>query len=58
MLQADWFLRSNLKPRHFRLLVALDDLRHLGRVAQSLHVSQPAASLALRDIEKRLGVAT
>jgi DNA-binding transcriptional LysR family regulator len=57
MLQADWFLRANLKPRHFRLLVALDDLRHLGRVAQSLHVSQPAASLALRDIEKGLGVA-
>lgn len=55
MAQSDWFIRANLKPRHFRMLVALDDLRHLGRVAQSLHVTQPAVSLALNDIEKGLG---
>lgn len=55
MAQADWFIRANLKPRHFRMLVALDDLRHLGRVAQSLHVTQPAVSLALSELEKGLG---
>lgn len=55
MAQPDWFIRANLKPRHFRMLVALDDLRHLGRVAQSLHVSQPAVSLALKELEKGLG---
>lgn len=55
MAQTDWFIRANLKPRHLRMLVALDDLRHLGRVAQSLHVSQPAVSMALRDLEKGLG---
>jgi len=55
MAQPDWFIRANLKPRHFRMLVALDDLRHMGRVAQSLHVSQPAVSLALGELEKGLG---
>jgi DNA-binding transcriptional LysR family regulator len=55
MTNPDWFIRANLKPRHFRMLVALDDLKHLGRVAQSLHVTQPAVSLALKDLEKGLG---
>jgi DNA-binding transcriptional LysR family regulator len=55
MSQLDWYIRANLKPRHLQLLVAMDDLRHLGRVAQSLHVSQPAISLALGELEKGLG---
>jgi len=53
--QLDWFIRANLKPRHFQMMVALDDLRHLGRVATSLHISQPAVSLALCELEKGLG---
>lgn len=52
----DWFIRGNLKPRHFRILVALDDLRNIGGVARSLHVSQPAVSIALGDLERGLGV--
>jgi DNA-binding transcriptional LysR family regulator len=56
MPQTDWFIRTNLKPRHFRILVALDDLRNLGQVARSLHVSQPAVSIALGDMEKGLGL--
>ncbi len=55
MSQLDWFLRAQLKPRQLHLLVALDDLRHLGRVASRLHVSQPAVSLALAQLEKGLG---
>lgn len=55
MAQLDWFIRANLKFRHLQMLVALDDLRHLGRVASSLHVSQPAVSLALGELEKGLG---
>ena len=55
MAQLDWYIRANLKPRHLQLLVALDDLRHLGQVAASLHVTQPAVSLALGDLEKGLG---
>ena len=55
MAQLDWFIRANLKPRHLQMMVALDDLRHLGRVASSLHISQPAVSLALGELEKGLG---
>jgi DNA-binding transcriptional LysR family regulator len=55
MSQLDWYLRAHLKPRQLHLLVALDDLRHLGRVASRLHVSQPAVSLALAELEKGLG---
>jgi len=56
MAEMDWFIRANLRPRHFRILVALDDLRNLGRVARSLHVSQPAVSIALGDLERGLGL--
>jgi DNA-binding transcriptional LysR family regulator len=55
MAQLDWYIRANLKPRHLQLLVALDDLRNLGKVATSLHVSQPAVSLALGELERGLG---
>jgi DNA-binding transcriptional LysR family regulator len=56
MAQLDWYIRANLKPKHLQLLVALDDLRHLGRVAAALHVSQPAVSIALAELEKGLGL--
>lgn len=56
MAQLDWYIRANLKPRHLQLLVALDDLRNLGKVATSLHVSQPAVSLALGELERGLGL--
>lgn len=56
MAQLDWYIRANLKPKHLQLLVALDDLRHLGRVATTLHVSQPAVSIALAELEKGLGL--
>ena len=56
MAQLDWYIRANLKPKHLQLLVALDDLRNLGRVANSLNVSHPAVSLALTDLEKGLGL--
>lgn len=54
MAQLDWYIRANLKLRHLQLLLALDDFRHLGRVAAALHVSQPAVSLALAELEKGL----
>lgn len=56
MAQLDWYIRANLKPKHLQLLVALDDQRHLGRVATAMHVSQPAVSLALGELEKGLGL--
>ncbi|GAA4342490.1 LysR substrate-binding domain-containing protein [Pigmentiphaga soli] len=56
MAQLDWYIRANLKPKHLQLLVALDNLRNLGKVATSLHVTQPAVSLALGELEKGLGL--
>jgi DNA-binding transcriptional LysR family regulator len=45
MAQLDAYVRTNFKPRHLHLLVALDDIRHLGKVAASINVSQPALEL-------------
>ena len=38
----DRILRSNLKLRHLQLLVALDELRPVGRAAEFLSITQPA----------------
>lgn len=48
-------LQRRLKLRHLHLLVALDDLQHLGRVADRLHTSQPAVSRTLAEIEQAVG---
>ena len=48
---------THLKRRHAELLVALDDERHLGRAAERLHMSQPAASKALAQLEEQVGYA-
>src|SRR5262245_25657826 len=56
MTQLDSFVRASFKPRHLRLLVALDDIRHLGKVAASINVSQPAVSKALGELERGLGL--
>lgn len=56
MAQIDWYLRTNLRPRHIRMLVALDDYRHVGSVAANLNVTQPAVSKSLAEIEKGLGL--
>ncbi|MDP2005709.1 MAG: LysR substrate-binding domain-containing protein [Rubrivivax sp.] len=50
-------LRSNLKLRHLQLLVALDEFRHLGRVAEFLSVTQPAVSKTLAEIERLFDLA-
>lgn len=48
---------THLKRRHAELLVALDDERHLGRAAERMHMSQPAASKALAQLEEQVGYA-
>src|SRR3954451_1495584 len=50
-----WFARARLKLRHLQLLVALDEARNLNRAAQSLGITQPAASKLLAEIERMLG---
>jgi DNA-binding transcriptional LysR family regulator len=55
MAKLDWYIRANLKFRHLQLLKALDELRHIGRAASHLNVSQPAVSKALSQLELSLG---
>lgn len=56
MTRIDRVLRSSLKLRHFQLLVALDQFRHLGRAAEFLSVTQPAVSKSLAEIESLFGL--
>jgi DNA-binding transcriptional LysR family regulator len=51
------FLQRALTLRHLRLLVALEELGQVGRVAAALNISQPAVSKALAEIENGVGVA-
>ncbi|MEU6753759.1 LysR family transcriptional regulator, partial [Spirillospora sp. NPDC046719] len=45
-----------MELRQLRYLVAIADAGNLGRAAESLFVSQPALSYALRRLESELGV--
>lgn len=52
----NWFLRARLKTRQLLLLVALDEQRNIHRAAEDLHMTQPAASKQLKDLEDMLEV--
>jgi DNA-binding transcriptional LysR family regulator len=56
MARFDWHVRADLKLRHLQLLVALDDFRSLVKVADYLHITQPAVSKALAELERSLEV--
>jgi DNA-binding transcriptional LysR family regulator len=56
MSKLDWYIRANLKLRHLQLLVAMDDLRSVNRVAAHLNVTQPAVSKTLAQIEEGITV--
>lgn len=56
MAKLDWYIRANLKPKHMQMLIALDELRQVGRVASYLNVSQPAISKTLAELERGLDV--
>jgi DNA-binding transcriptional LysR family regulator len=51
------FFRSGLKLPHLRVLVSLADLGQVTRVASAFHVTQPAISKQIAEIENALGVA-
>jgi DNA-binding transcriptional LysR family regulator len=42
--------------RQLKYLVALAEIRHFARAAERCHVSQPALSTAIRNLEKELGL--
>ncbi|WP_250469766.1 LysR substrate-binding domain-containing protein [Caballeronia sp. GAFFF2] len=55
--ELDWYLQVNLKARHLRLLVTIDTYRSLSQVAEVTHVTLPAVSKSLAELEHGLGVA-
>ncbi len=54
-LPANWFLQSRLKFRHLQVLTALLRHRKLHLAADSLGMTQPAASKLLIDLETAIG---
>lgn len=54
-MTAKRFLSRDVKLRHLRLLVAIDDARQLSKVARLMHITQPAVSKALAEIEASVG---
>lgn len=57
MRPVDQYLFRQLKLRHLHLLVALADLPTVGKVAEMLHVTQPAISRMIADLERGIGLA-
>src|SRR5437879_5911632 len=49
-------LDGRLKVRHLRLLVAIDEHGGVVRAAEHLHLTQPAVSRGLRELEAVVGV--
>ncbi|BDZ54297.1 hypothetical protein GCM10025870_13700 [Agromyces marinus] len=53
---SDRLLDGRLKVRHLVLLTAIADEGTLVRAAESLHITQPVVTRALREVEDLLGV--
>lgn len=49
------YFGRDIKLRHLRLLVAIEDAGQLSKAASLLHLTQPALSKALSDIERGVG---
>lgn len=54
--ESETLLRSGLKLRHMRMVVALDDHGQISAAAQLMNISQPAASRMIAEIEGIIGV--
>jgi DNA-binding transcriptional LysR family regulator len=55
-LDPDWFARHRLKLRHLGVLLAVERTRNIGRAARELHISQPAISKTLQELERATGM--
>jgi DNA-binding transcriptional LysR family regulator len=49
-------MQNRLRLKQLAMIVAIDELRSLRKVAEAMHVSQPAASKMLQEMEESLGV--
>lgn len=56
MSNPPWFVRARLKTRQLMLLIAIEEHGNVHRAAESLNMSQPAASKLLKDLEELIGV--
>ena len=54
MARLDWYIRSNLKMRHFQWLVALDDMRSMSRAALLLGMTEAQLQKSLSGLEQSL----
>ncbi|MBV8520595.1 MAG: LysR family transcriptional regulator, partial [Acetobacteraceae bacterium] len=57
MVDAGRSLLWRIKTRHLALLLALDEHRSVLRASHALHMTQPACSKLLTQLEQVLGVA-
>jgi DNA-binding transcriptional LysR family regulator len=55
-LNPNWFLQARLKTRQLLVLIALDEHRNIHRAADAMHITQPAASKQIKDLEDLLEV--
>lgn len=55
MRDPDAYLVSRLRFRHLSVIAALDSLRSIRKAAKVLHLSEPAVSKALGEIEVSFG---
>lgn len=53
--QAETFISRNVSLRHLRVVLALAEAKTLSAAADLLHVSQPAVSKTLSELERGLG---
>jgi DNA-binding transcriptional LysR family regulator len=56
MVSSSITIANRLRVRQLTLITALDDFRSLRKVAESMHMSQPAATKMLHEIEETMGV--
>lgn len=56
MSDLDWYLQINVKARQLRLLVSIDTYRNLSQVAEITHVTVPAVSKSLAELERGVGL--